>query len=845
MTIVIRPGIPPLDRPLDYALTYLQCGISVIPIGRDGEKKPITKWKRLQEKPMTRDEAFYHWDVNDPPGIAAVCGAVSGNLALIDFDNEANFNFPQFVEFIELERPGLLKKLPLVKSPREPVGWHLWVRVDAPVGSQADLAIDPLKKEKEGLLIERRGEGFYGMLPGSPACCHKMNREYKHEAGPQIWEMESITEEEYLAIIRCTQLLDRRTPELEKKVEQLGRRVGDCYDLEGPEWPAILEPLGWRIVRRAGPVLYWCRPGKDGKEWSATTGMCRGKNGEDLLRVFTSSAHPLVAGKAYGKFRVHAIIHHNSDFAAAAKELAELGYGEGMQTFRVVGGNDDQADDDEGKPGKPSKGEQIAEFEAEFRLFHTPDRQPFARVPRSGPEGDYHACVNCKSDELALWITNNIYQASGEPPSSTKVNEMLNALLARALFGSPREKAYIRFAPEPSGGVIIDLAQENGKCVVVNAEGVRILKTAPVNFCRPAGMLPLPDPKFGGNPQALWQILNFAEADRVLVGAWIMQAMRQEGAYPILMINGRHGSGKTTTGRYTRELIDPTEGGATGAPKNEEDLFIQGANSPILLFDNLDGFSGDMASALCRISTGAALSKRAKYTDSDEKKIYVCRPMIFTAIGDITRREDLQSRLIPVECPKLDKRNRKTLKKHDAVFKEAHPWLFGIILEAFSKALRKLPEIPEVFETRLPDFEAFGQAAEEGLGFPAGSFLAALLMKKADLEENAIQSDHVALALMEVNRRTPNFEFEGSMADLLQLLNEKYMPVKKPPHWPLTPSHLSNRLRRLLEVLETAGLEVSFDRTPGGNRQRAVMIRRGDRQEKGATAPPDSSSSLF
>jgi hypothetical protein len=80
-------------------------------------------------------------------------------------------------------------------------------------------------------------------------------------------------------------------------------------------------------VRESDGVRYWKRPGKEGPGWSATTGYCHGADGAELLRVFSSNASPFEEGKAYGKFRAYALLHHGGDYQAAARELASKGYG--------------------------------------------------------------------------------------------------------------------------------------------------------------------------------------------------------------------------------------------------------------------------------------------------------------------------------------------------------------------------------------------------------------------------------------------------------------------------------------------------------------------------------------
>src|SRR5262249_50254551 len=156
--------------------------------------------------------------------------------------------------------------------------------------------------------IETRGEGGYALAPGCPPDCHEKGRTYDHIAGPVLTALAVITAEEREVLIRCARYFDRAIPEDKpprKKVASNGQdlRPGEDFDGRGPDWAEILGPHGSVVVRQRGDMRFWRRPGKDGRGWSATTGYCRGKDGADLLRVFSTNADPLADGKAYGKFR--------------------------------------------------------------------------------------------------------------------------------------------------------------------------------------------------------------------------------------------------------------------------------------------------------------------------------------------------------------------------------------------------------------------------------------------------------------------------------------------------------------------------------------------------------------
>ena len=85
--------LPPPGTPmtaLEVALQLSAAGISFIPIEPDGTKQPaheLGPWNPYREQHPTPDK-IRHWFANGKGfGIAALCGAISGNFYIWDFDD--------------------------------------------------------------------------------------------------------------------------------------------------------------------------------------------------------------------------------------------------------------------------------------------------------------------------------------------------------------------------------------------------------------------------------------------------------------------------------------------------------------------------------------------------------------------------------------------------------------------------------------------------------------------------------------------------------------------------------------------------------------------------------------
>ena len=125
--------------PYEAASSYLDHGISVIPIRTDGTKSPTTEWREFVNSPPTIEQVQSWFDNVKPPGIGIVGGRVSGNLVVIDFDYDAEQTFELFWTEAQQRCPGVVEQLAVVATPRP--GRHVYFRSDGAVPRTEKLAI--------------------------------------------------------------------------------------------------------------------------------------------------------------------------------------------------------------------------------------------------------------------------------------------------------------------------------------------------------------------------------------------------------------------------------------------------------------------------------------------------------------------------------------------------------------------------------------------------------------------------------------------------------------------------------------------------------------------------------
>lgn len=301
---------------VDAALSYRAAGLSVIAANN---KRFVggPKWEPFKHAIATEEEIARMFMQPGAEQVAVICGAVSGNLECLDFDDGGSA-WPAWRDMIDEEIPGLLARLPVEASPSG--GRHVLYRVpDMTIPGGTDLA----KKLTDGklvVLIETRAEKQYFCAAPSPG--------YRMVQG-DLCAIPAITPDQREVFLRTARFLDERPapadmPKPERSTPSGDGRPGDDFNrrCDRGGMRAMLEAHGWRFWRQAGDNEAWTRPGKE-RGVSATI---RNIDGVDVFYPFTSST-VFEPGRGYSPFQVLAVLEHGGNFAAAAAKLGRQGYG--------------------------------------------------------------------------------------------------------------------------------------------------------------------------------------------------------------------------------------------------------------------------------------------------------------------------------------------------------------------------------------------------------------------------------------------------------------------------------------------------------------------------------------
>lgn len=463
----------------------------------------------------------------------------------------------------------------------------------------------------------------------------------------------------------------------------------------------------------------------------------------------------------------------------------------------------------------------LVELASETTLFHTPEGEAYAVIPVKG----HRETWPLDSKIFKQWLSKTYWEKEKKPAGTQALQEALALLGGLAAFEGDEIPVHLRIAGH-GDAIFLDLGNENWEVVEITPSGWRIINDPPVRFRRSAGLQALPRPLHGGSVEDLRLFINAPDEDTwVMIVAWLVGALRPNGPYPILLIQGEQGSAKSTTSRVTRSLVDPAEAPLCTLQGNERDLMISANANWVLAYDNLSGLKAATSDALCRLSTGGGFTTRSLYSNRDEEIFKAMRPMILNGIDDIAQRDDLAQRSLVLNLPPIDETNRKPERELRAAFETAYPQILGALLDAVSTGLRNLPHVKLDSYPRMADFAEWVIACEPALPWEQGTFMTVYSANRKQAVMAGLESDLVASTLLSFMDGRP--EWTGTATELHRLLEQKVTnpQLLRTKSWPKNARWLSDSLKRAAPKLRNSvGLDVRSRRANDETRTRLLHI---------------------
>lgn len=301
------------------AKEYLKLQLSVIPTKED--KSPAIAWTPYQSQRIEEKEVESVFTGASIKGLGIVCGAVSGNLEVIDVDCKYDSTGSLWEELgstIKGNLPDLYQRLVIAQTKNK--GYHIYYRCSS---IQRNLKL--ASNQKKEVLVETRGEGGYIIAPPTPG--------YKYIQGEPS-TIPTISEEERASLFRIARSYNEVEEQAPREIVSIKKSLYDFsglspwkdYDERG-DVIELLQSKGWKVVSQRGERIHILRPGSTD---SATSGNFH--TGLRVLKLFTTSSPEFSPDRGYSPSQVFTLLECNGDSKLAYRKLLDLGYGEPYTT---------------------------------------------------------------------------------------------------------------------------------------------------------------------------------------------------------------------------------------------------------------------------------------------------------------------------------------------------------------------------------------------------------------------------------------------------------------------------------------------------------------------------------
>lgn len=323
---------------IDKAKEYLNLDISVIPAKEDKTPylPPMQGWTQYQSKRLTENEVNTFF--SGKKGIAIICGAISGNLEVIDVDTKYDITgslWEDLSKLIEDNLPEIFGSLVIAQT--KSGGYHIYYRCSKISGS-LKLARRPLTQEEKTsnvndklrVLIETKGEGGYVIAPptakynyiqGTPNTIPTITptqRDVLFTIAKSFNEIHEETSQETKIPIQPK----HETTEKLSPFEDYTQR-GDVIGL--------LESHGWKVVGGLNKQrINLLRPGQTDSKTSGNF-----HTGLRVLYIFSTSTQ-FDNDRGYSAAQVFTLLECHGDNKLAYRRLLELGYGEPYKGEKII-----------------------------------------------------------------------------------------------------------------------------------------------------------------------------------------------------------------------------------------------------------------------------------------------------------------------------------------------------------------------------------------------------------------------------------------------------------------------------------------------------------------------------
>jgi hypothetical protein len=402
--------------------------------------------------------------------------------------------------------------------------------------------------------------------------------------------------------------------------------------------------------------------------------------------------------------------------------------------------------------------------------------------------------------------------------------DAIDLLDGRAAKSKDRTRAWVRSAHH-EGAIYLDLANDSHEVVRITHDKWECVNVQEPKFRRLMGMQPMvrPSPSDKGYQYLRELIPLESEDDHKLLIGWMLMSLFPTGPYPVLVLNGRPWSGKSTLTTLLRRLLDPHQTETMGLPAQESHLVLTASQSRIIALDNLSTIPAWASDAICRICSGTGSRIKRNYSDTEEITLKGQCAVIMNGVSSVATAPDLLSRSIVLSLPRIPAHRHVREETYWKEFDRVAPYILGWFIEALGWYLGAKSTYEGAFELpRMSDFAHLVCTCEQYWGWEDGSFLRAYKHNQQKAHRMVMDESPGAVPLLRVAEQG----FYGDYESLLKSLRGTAKQFERRHEaFPESSMAAANLLIRCEPLLESAGFIITRTRR-GKHRERHVQIGR-------------------
>jgi hypothetical protein len=461
---------------------------------------------------------------------------------------------------------------------------------------------------------------------------------------------------------------------------------------------------------------------------------------------------------------------------------------------------------------------------------------------------------------------------NGKIANTESIESAISQLEAEAEIEGSNITLHLRIAwgnPDTTDSIYYDLSDDKNRCVKITKDGWQIVENQidvlfrKYNHLKPqvepistfaVGMddMDSKDDKMFDEFISLFNLKtnnkeNTIEDIKFLLKCYIISLFIPEIQKPILLLHGEQGGAKSTFQELLKMLFDPSIITTLTFPRDSNEFIQQLSHNLIAYYDNVSIIQDWISDLLCRAVTGNSSSKRGLYTNDDDFYYNFKRIIGINGIDLAATKADLLDRSIIIELERIDKKNRKKIKKIWEKFNELKPHVLGYIFDILVKVLRYKEEYGEIDfpdgQNRMADWEEYAEIISRCMGNPNWEFQRVYQENIGVQIDEAIESSPLSQAILEfmseeiiigTDEATGNDiknireEWTGTPTELhTELENiaigKLNLSISKIKSWPKSSSALTRRINGIKTNLREKGIEITVGKTDG---KRTITIRK-------------------